>query len=576
MGQATQKQAPVERAIKYLADTQSGKLAVNAWIKKAIASHYADLARQRRKDFAFKFSPQHAEHVINFFGVLKLAKGNLAGEPFDLMPWQAAILYLAYGWREKSSGRRRYKKVIIKVPRGNAKTEFLAGVGNYGFLAEGEGDPEIYWVATKKKQASIGWRRQRNMLKMLVRDEPALKGLLGFHVDRVFKTEGDSFVEYLGKDSDTEDGPSPYYGLFDEIHAYKDDEMINVVESGMTKREDPMTWMITTAGYVLDGPYTEIIKRCKQMLDGIIESDDTLAMLYEPDEGDDWRDEKTWAKVNPSIGYALTIASIRTEFKKIQIAGVTKEIDFKVKNLNIDHSSNEGWITDEKWMCCAGAIDREALKGRDCYVGVDLSLTTDISAVAFFFPSPNIANEPHQIYLKYWIPEEQADIDAQNGIPYRRWIAEGWVTTTDGNVVSHDELAAEVLAECANYNVIRLDIDPWNSAAVQLACQDAGIRAEKLAQTVTVLSRPTQELERLVAGKEMNHGGDPVLRWMMSNVVLYRDTNNNIRVHKGKSKLKVDGVAATVCALAGWLTETYTAPTGGSYLFNEDTELLTF
>lgn len=489
------------------------------------------------------------------------------------MPWQAAILYLAYGWREKSSGRRRYKKVIIKVPRGNAKTEFLAGVGNYGFLAEGEGDPEIYWVATKKKQASIGWRRQRNMLKSLIQDEPALRGLVGFHVDRFFKTSGDSFVEYLGKDSDTEDGPSPYYGLFDEIHAYKDDEMINVVESGMTKRLDPMTWMITTAGYVLDGPYTEIIKRCKQMLDGIIESNDTLALLYEPDEGDDWRDEKTWAKVNPSNGFALTINSIRTEYRKILIAGPTKEIDFKVKNLNIDHSSNEGWIRDEDWMRCAGAVDREALHGRTCYVGVDLSLTCDISAAVFFFPAKN-EDEPHQCFVRYWIPEEQADIDAANGIPYRRWIADGWVTTTPGNVVDHTELAAEIIQECSKYEVKRLDIDPWNSTAILLAVQNAGIRGEKLTQTIGVLSRPTQELERLVRGQEINHGGDPVLRWMMSNVVIYRDTNNNIRVHKGKSKLKVDGVSALVDAIAGWLTD-LAEPVNTSYLFDEDSELLT-
>jgi phage terminase large subunit-like protein len=216
----------------------------------------------------------------------------------------------------------------------------------------------------------------------------------------------------------------------------------------------------------------------------------------------------------------------------------------------------------------AGTVDPEALIGRKCYVGVDLSLTTDISAAAFFFPATT-TGEQHTVKMRYWIPEEQADIDAANGIPYKRWIEEGWITTTDGNIVSLPELADEVVAECTQYQIIRIDIDPWSSKQVQLIFQEASIPCFTLAQQLSVLNAPTQELERMATGGVINHGGDPVLRWMMSNVVLYRDPNNNIRVHKGKSKLKVDGVTALIDAIAGYLTDLAEAPTG-SYWDTQD------
>jgi phage terminase large subunit-like protein len=227
------------------------------------------------------------------------------------MPWQAAILYLAYGWRRKKDHKRRFVKVYIKVARGNAKTEFLAGVGNIGFFFESEKDPQIYWVATKKAQAAIGFGRQKTMAQRLRRDYVEVAEMCDTSVARIYETKGVGYVTYLGKDSKTEDGFSPLYGLIDEYHAHPNDDMIHVIESGMVKRESPMTWIITTAGNNPQCPCAEFEKRAKQMLQGDMLNEQLLAFIYDLDEGDDWQDQNVWAKANPAMGVSINLVALQ-------------------------------------------------------------------------------------------------------------------------------------------------------------------------------------------------------------------------------------------------------------------------
>lgn len=563
----------MEKAKAYIDDILSGKIKAGKYIKKVLKRHVDELKKQKNKDFPYYFSEEEANHPINCFSLLKLPKGNTANAPFVLMPFQETILALAYGWRRKDNNLRRFRRIYLKVARGNAKTEFLVGVGTYGHVFDSEPNPEIFWIATKSAQAKVGWDRQVKMMKMLLADEPELNNLFALYSTKIKSKHELGWSMYLGQDSDKEDGWKPYYVLVDEYHAHKDDALINVLQSGMVKRGDPMTWIITTAGFNPQGPNSEFLKRSKQMLDGILPGETTLPFIYELDEKDDWKDETNWIKANPGLGYVLTMDSLRAEFEQIALIGKTKELDFKVKNLNIEHKGADTWIRPEDWERCAGEFDLKDMVGRDCYAGIDLSLTDDISALALFFPKRMNENR-HYLKVFYWIPEEKAEIEMQNGIPYTRWIQEGKIKATDGNVIDHDDLAAEIIAICKDFKMKRMEIDPWTSKTVQLALQKAGLPFGTVQQNLSNIGAPTQAFERMIKAGEMNHGNDDVLSWMVSNCQIHIHASGFYMVHKGKSgKLKVDGVVASICALYGWMDDG-SKVAKSSYLYEKNAKVI--
>lgn len=565
----------MQRALQYIDDVKSGHVVTGKYLKLLVGRHVSDLKRSKEKAFPYYFDYDEAAHAVNAFSFFRLPTSKGGNAPFILMPYQACILFMAYGWRKKLNNKKRFRRVYLKVARGNAKTEFLVGVGTYEFAFSDADNPEVFWIATKKDQAKIGWNRQVTMLKNLVKDEPELENVFGFHASEIFKRGELSWVKYLGKDSKSEDGWKPSCALADEYHAHVDDGMVNVMESGFVKRDDPMLWIITTAGYNPTGPNSEFLANCKKMLEGTLPGENVLPFIYELDEADNWENPENWIKANPGLGHVLTIDGLMEEYKKIQIGGKTKEIDFKVKNLNIEQNSKESWVRHEDWVRCGGEIDDEALIGRECYAGIDLSLTQDITALALFFPKK--ANEKqHILRVFYWIPEENPDILVKNDVPYDRWINEGRIFTMPGNVIDLEDIAGRMLAILGQYKVKRADIDPWNSVHVENAFKKAGIPLNKFAQNITHLSVPTQELERLILGAEVNHGNDPVLTWMVSNCEVYRDSNDNIRIVKNLAnrRNKIDGISATVNAVFGWI-QTINKPGGVPYIFMPGAKLIT-
>lgn len=563
----------MQKALQYIDDVKAGHVKTGRYIKLLIDRHLSDLKKSKEKAFPYYFDYDEAAHAVNAFSLFRLPTSNGGNAPFILMPYQECILFMAYGWRKKKNSRKRFRRVYLKVARGNAKTEFLVGVGTYEFAFSDVDNPEVFWIATKKDQAKIGWKRQVTMLKKLVEDEPALESVFGFHATEIFKRGELSWVKYLGKDSKSEDGWKPSCALADEYHAHVDDGMVNVMESGFVKREDPMLWIITTAGYNPTGPNSEFLANCKKMLEGALPGENVLPFIYELDPEDNWEDPENWQKANPGIGHVLTIDGLAEEYKKIQIGGKSKEIDFKVKNLNIEQNSKESWIRHEDWVRCGGVIDDAALIGRECYAGIDLSLTQDITALALFFPKKT-GEERHILKVFYWIPEENPDIMSKNEVPYDRWINEGRIFTTPGRVINLEETATEMGRIMSQYKVKRADIDPWCSAYVETVFKGLGIRVNKFAQQITYLSNPTQALERLILGAEINHGNDPVLTWMVSNCETYRNSNDNIRIIKSQHKNKIDGIAASINAVFGWDQELHT-PKGVPYIFLPGAKLVT-
>lgn len=551
-----------KRAETYMKDVMEGRVIVGKTIKQAVQRHLSDLKKSKKRDFPYFFSPTHAQSAIEAFELQRLAFGDKTDEPFVLMPWQACILYMAYGWRRKADHRRRFLKVYIKVARGNAKTEFLAGVGNIGFFFESEKDPQIYWVATKKDQAKIGFGRQKTMAKRLRRDYVEIAEMCDTSVSRIYETNGVGYVTYLGQDSDTEDGFSPLYGLIDEYHAHKNDGMIHVVESGMVKRISPMTWIITTAGNNPNCPCAEFEKRAKNMLNGDVKNDQLLAFIYDLDEGDNWQDQAVWPKPNPSLGVSLHLNTLLSEYEKALTEGVQKENNFKTKNLNVWVASHRAWISDEKFRAAGTKFSPSILDGQLCFGGLDLSKNRDLTALALFFPGKT-EKDKHHVIFKFWCPEDNAiERTRLDGIPYTQWARDGWMALTPGDIIDTDYIKAEILAAKLKYKFHSCAYDRWRATELVLDINDeigecdteSKAFMEGFTQTAGHFSGPLTQMEKMVLKRQLNHGRNPIIEWMNRNVIIYTDTNGNIKIDKAKSKEKVDGMVALSMAIGQWMT----------------------
>lgn len=567
----------IERAENYIHAVRTGEILSCKWIKLAIERHFADIEKSKTvSTYPFFFDREEADRVLSLYSLFRFTKGKHAGKPFDLMAWFAAIVYIAFGWRRKDGGRR-FRKVYIKVGRGNAKTENLVVIGNIAFLFEPASDPEVYWVATKKDQSRIGWDRQRASLKMLVSDFPELAGKLnipeGHTSNRVRNREALSWVSYLGRDSSGEDGASPYCVLVDEYHAWDNDDMLNVMESGMVKVADPMTWIITTAGFNQQGPNAEFLRACKNTLLGVTENDELLAFVYELDEEDDWKDESNWIKPNPGMGISVTLEGLRTEYNKIKAQGYHKEQDFKVKNLNIEVNAKDGWIDDQVWVGLESGIDFDALRLRECWGGLDLAATSDFNAFSLFFPA--VYDGEKSIVLSwYWIPEAAVEQHRVKRPFVEAWAAAGYITLTPGNITDYDWIRQDINGLLSTYNCRGIAFDRALSSYLAPRLVEDGVRMEAFQQSWMYLTPPAKHIERMVNGGTLAHDGNPVSRWMMGNVSMQSDRNGNLLPSKGASAEKIDFVASLLNAVGLWMIDRGQPQTGGSYLFEEDTKLV--
>lgn len=546
-------------AEQYISDVMSDKIVVGKWIKLVIQRHLSDL----EKDSPYYFDPAAGHRAIKVFSFLKLAKGKGRGTPFPLLPWQACILFFTFGWKRKADNTRRFKRVYVKVARKNGKTEFLAGIATIFFLFDKEVDPEVYWGATKKEQAKIGWGRQKEMISALSRDFPEISAAVKMYEHRIVTTEGSGLVAYLGKDSDKDDGLSPSFGAFDEIHAYTDTEIIDVIESGMGARDQPMTFLITTAGKNQASPNTEFLTRCKRILEGILENDVILPFIYELDDPEKWEDETQWIKANPSLGSTTKIEFLRDALTNAQTLGLEKEIDFKVKNLNIEMQSSHGWIKDELWQACPDKPPAN-LAGATCYGGLDLAQTSDFSSLCLYFPE-------HKFCLWWmWLPEATFERRIRDNPSINEWEHAGWISLMPGNTQDYDYIENTIRDVCAYYDVQKVGIDPANATQLRIKLEAAGLPVEAYGQGIMNMSPPTKEFARLIERGELNHGGNPVARWMLSNVFVFRDANDNIKLHKGKSADKIDGIVAAVIAIGENMSEPGTTSLTSHILDDEE------
>jgi phage terminase large subunit-like protein len=500
-------------------------------VRNAVARYVADRAA------GWGFSETYALHAIEFIEQLEHSTGEYAGRAFQLEPWQAFIVWNLFGFLN-DDGSRRFTRAYVEVPRKNGKSTFSSALMLYGLIADDEPAAQVYSAATKLDQAMMVFGESVRVCQNLPWLSEALTVNNSVNNRRILY--GQSIYKPLEWNPGKQDGLNAHFCCIDEYHAHPNDELYNVIRNSMGARRQPLLFTITTAGFNREAPCYKHRQYCAGVLSGAIKDDALFSVIYTLDEGDDWTDPAVWAKANPNWGISVNPRQLEqglTEAKEF----VHKEVEFKTKLLNVWTDTAMTWISDSDWKACDGM---DELEGELCYGGLDLASTGDFCAFSLYFPAYNA------IRSWYWLPVETAykRKDAA-GASIRQWAADGFIELTDGNVTDYSFIKARVIALAQQYDIKDIAFDRFNSSQLVIELQNEGLQMFPFGQGFVSMSAPTKELERLVKDKKLRHAGNPVTRWMMSNIMLRTDPAGNIKIDKAKSGDKVDGPVSIVMAL---------------------------
>jgi phage terminase large subunit-like protein len=549
--------APVYSAEQYIDDVKHGRVVVCKWVRLAVERHLEDLERQGSTEFPYHFDEAQARRAIDFIQQLHHTKGEWANPrkhnpQIRLEPWQQFIAWSVFGWRD-SGGYRRFNKVYMEVGRKNGKTVYAAGIGNYAFLMDRprEIGPEVYAIATKRDQAKIVWSeaerqiRAHQFLKTKTRTYKQSSTIVIPGTASQFRP--------LGQDSDTEDGLNPHCVIVDEYHAHPDNRMINVMESGMGSRRQPLTFIITTAGFDKNSAcYQEERTLVTQMLEGDLDPkpENYFGIIYTLDEGDDWTNPEVWIKANPNLG-----VSVRWEYieGRVQTAlhSPRKQNDVLTKNLNIWTQAETRWIRSEVWSRGNIPAEEEALTGRPCYVGMDLSASQDITALVYDFP-PVEPGEPHKQVYRFFIPGDTiTEKSRKDKVPYNVWVKNGLVHATPGDVIDYDYIEQVLLEDAEKFEFMEIAYDPWKAQEIVNHLTEAGFTMVPIYQRYSGMAVHTDAFEKAILAGAIAHGGNPVMQWMISCTEVKSDRQGNImpmKPERSATGRRIDGVVAGIMA----------------------------
>lgn len=510
------------------------------WVRLAAKRHLDDL---KCNDFAYYFEAWHANDVCDFAEKMPHVEGSWDTPTIVLDPAQVFILCVVFGWRRKSDGLRRFSRAYIEVARKNAKSTLTAVVALYCLTCEQEVGPQVLIGATTGEQAN----KVFSPAKRMAEKTSALREAFGVEpwARSISCSDNGGFIQPINAKSSTQDGWNPHVGILDELHAHKDRGLFDVIRSAFGARKNPLMWMITTAGYNIEGVCYEQRTLVSKILDGIVEADHYFGIIFTLDEGDDPLDERIWVKSNPLLGVSVQPDEMRG-YAKEAIASPDSMGEFKTKRLNIWTSAKGAWLNIEQWKACGGAVNLDELIEVPCWAGLDLAATSDITAFVLVW----LAGGRLKVWPKFYLPDDAVRPRTERGnVPYQRWADDGLLTVTPGNVTDYDYVEQDVKAALTQFNIQHIGYDPWNATQVVNNLMKESAPMVEMRQGAKTFHPPMNELERLLKSGAIDHGGNPVLTWMASNIVARKDINNNMAPDKKHSHEKIDGIVALLMAL---------------------------
>jgi len=495
-----------------------------------------------------KVNKQKALDVVEFIPMLKLVD-DFYGEPFILQDWQYEVLWDVYG-TVNDEGYRQYRYAYLEIPKKNGKTTLIAGLSVYHLTC----DPpqgQIYCCAADRYQAGLVYKAAVSMIEQ----DDELSKILKITDSRkeIENINTGTVLKVLSAEAFSKHGLNPTVVIFDELHAQPNRELWDVMTFGAgATRKEPLWWVITTAG---DDPDRnsigwEVHEQAIKIRDGELIDPSWYVKIYGINEDDDIFDEKVWHRVNPSLGHAIPIDVLRREAIAAKNSESSERL-FRWLRLNQWISTKRvGWQPLTLWDETNGDWDLSELVGKRCYPGLDLSSTTDITAVVYLFPPQDDFKDWRFIH-DAWIPEDSMkERVLRDKVPYDRWVNDKYLHATPGNVVDYDFVEARLLSANQQYDIQTLGTDPWNSRMLTQRLMREGIDVIEIPQNMKHMSPAMKTIERLMKSGYLTHEKNPLARWCFGNVVVAVDGNENIKPMKNKSTERIDLTVALINAMA--------------------------
>ncbi len=522
-------------AKEYAQDVVGGSIDVCKWVKLACQRQLDDLERDD-----IVWNPEVANNLCKFLELLPHIKGRWKTTNIVLERWQKFLLTTIFGWYRKD-GFRRFRTVYIEVPRKNAKSTLTAGVGLWMLGKDGELGAEIYSAATTRDQARICFQ----IAKEMARRTPRYLETCGveWNAHNLSIIGSASKFEALSAEANSLDGLNTHFAIIDELHAHKTRQVFDVLETSTGSRTQPILWNITTAGSNRAGICYEQRLYVTKLLEKVATDDTYFGVIYTIDEGDDWREESTWKKANPNYGVSVFPDDIKRLCRKaIELSSAQNS--FLTKRLDVWVNADTAWMDMFAWQACGDpSLDIDQFEGKPCYVAVDLATEIDIAAVTILFEEDG----EYTHFGRYYLPEDT--VETSSNSQYSGWVTDGLIIATDGASTDYNIIQDYLRGLRKRFNIKELTFDPYQAHHLAGNLETEGFPMVKISVNIKNFSHPMKVLEGLVISKKFHHDGNPVLEWMISNVVCHTDSKDCILPRKERPENKIDGVVSAIMAL---------------------------
>jgi phage terminase large subunit-like protein len=547
-----------EAALGYAQGVVAGEIVACKWTRLACQRQLDDLARERSDDWPWVFDDDLASRPCEFIELLPHIKGKWARERrlIELEPWQCFIMTAVFGWVHHITGLRRYREGYVEVPRKNAKSTLSSGLALFMLSADGEHGAEVYSAATTKDQARIVFDDARAMAERT----PDLRTYLGVAIMQHSITVAHRASKFLplSAEGSTLDGLNVHFAVIDELHAHKTRAVYDVIDTARGAREQSLLWNITTAGTDRSGICYERRTHVTKILDGVIDDPTMFGIVYTLDENDDPHDPATWAKANPNWGKSVLMDDMASASRKAE-AMPSALNNFLTKRLNVWVSGESAWMDMRAWEKCADVRLRDLpnYAGARAYIGLDLAQKKDFAALSLVFEHDVLEAGPDGVYepVRKWhvctkLYLNELAIQESGNAHLTGWARQDYVQVTDGDLTDFDVVAEDLRSLCGMFNVQEIAYDPALSMYFAGKLIEEGLPLVEITQRAMFFTPALIQVENLVLEKKLVHDGNPVMSWMVSNLVVKVSKFNELMSPtKERPENKIDGPIAMLMAL---------------------------
>lgn len=498
------------------------------------------VVKYKDQEHVYIFDLDKANRPIVFIEkFLKQSKGQWSGKPLKLELFQKAFISALFGFVDKETGLRKYRKAVFFVARKNGKSVLDSAIAIYMLVADKEGGAEVYSVATKKEQAKIVWDEAKRMIKK----SPALDKVMRCLIGGIYYDRKDSYFRALASDSNSLDGLNSHLVIADEVHAWRDKNLLDVMYDSMSARRQPILLETSTMGTVRQNVFDIEYDYASSVIDGTIEDETLLPIIYELDTEDEWTNESSWYKSNPALGVIKGIKELRDKVERAK-NNPLELVNLLCKDFNVRQNVINAWLTFDD-------LNNEEIynEWRDSYCigGVDLSSTTDLTSATIL----GIVKGKIRVKQMYWLPSNFLEKKiTEDKIPYDKWLKAGWLRLSGESKIDYHDITSWFLEQVNEFDLRPLWVgyDPWGSQYWITEMTENGFDMVEVRQGFKTESAPLKQMKADLIDKKINYNNNPILKWNLSNVVVKKDDNENIMLSKEKAKQRIDGVASLMDA----------------------------